>query len=252
TDKKGLLLAEPDDPKLCVGCHGELMKEETKGSSHPLFKDGKCLTCHDSHGSNITGMLVNGQGPLCFSCHESGLKKDTPVVQSEHPTFTSGGCTKCHSPHKAKLKKLLLSGMPDLCISCHKLLKEKMNWNVECDKLRAVGETDDNAAALKACNEVSIYVHAPSALQTCLRCHKPHLSSEAGLISQPLQILCAECHDYKTESFSKAHIYIAADVMDCNKCHDPHTSKGQKFFKDVIHKPFNVESCGECHLTGKP
>jgi predicted CXXCH cytochrome family protein len=229
------------------------MKEEKTGSGHPLFKGGKCLTCHDSHGSNIAGMLVKKQGPLCFSCHETGLKKEAAVIKSEHPTFISGECTKCHSPHKTKLEKLLLSGTPDLCITCHKELKDKMYWNENCEKLKAAGETETNAAAIKACNAVSsIYVHAPSALQTCLRCHKPHLSAEAGLIVQPLQTLCAECHDYKTDSFNKAHIYIDAAVMDCNKCHDPHTSKGPKFFKDTVHKPFNAESCGECHMTGKP
>ncbi|MBI5665735.1 MAG: hypothetical protein HZC49_11730, partial [Nitrospirae bacterium] len=160
--------------------------------------------------------------------------------------------TKCHSPHKTKLKKLLLSDTPDLCITCHKALKDKMRWNENCEKLKAAGETEANAAAIKACNEISIYVHAPSALETCLRCHKPHLSAEAGLISQPLQTLCAECHDYKTDKFNKAHINIDATIMDCNKCHDPHTSKTPQFFKDTVHTPFKAGTCGECHTSDKP
>jgi predicted CXXCH cytochrome family protein len=36
------------------------MKEAVEGSNHEFFKNGKCLKCHDVHGSNIPGMIVPG------------------------------------------------------------------------------------------------------------------------------------------------------------------------------------------------
>jgi len=251
SDKKGLLLAKTDDPKLCSGCHEELMRETPEGSVHPLFKSGKCLDCHDAHGSNISGMLAGKQGQLCFSCHEKGMKNETAAIKSEHPTFTAGECTKCHNPHKTKLDNLLLTGTPDLCLSCHIKLRNDMRRKEDCEKLRTSADTEANAAAIKECDEVTVYLHAPSALENCLRCHKSHVSAEPGLMIRPVQQLCAECHDYRTDAFGKAHIYIEAGAMDCNKCHDPHTSKGPMFFRDTMHKPFNPGECGECHMTGK-
>ena len=50
--------------KMCAQCHGDLMKAETSGTNHNPFAEGECLTCHDTHGSNIKGMIVNKQGPL--------------------------------------------------------------------------------------------------------------------------------------------------------------------------------------------
>ena len=38
---KKLLPIEANDPKLCIDCHGELMKEVGGGSNHAFFKKGK-------------------------------------------------------------------------------------------------------------------------------------------------------------------------------------------------------------------
>jgi predicted CXXCH cytochrome family protein len=91
----------------------------------------------------------------------------------------------------------------------------------------------------------------PPAARDCLRCHKPHSSGEAALMTRSVQSLCAECHDYKTAGFGKSHIYIDGNVMDCSHCHSPHASKDPKFFKEVVHVPFAGRSCDDCHIVEK-
>jgi predicted CXXCH cytochrome family protein len=90
----------------------------------------------------------------------------------------------------------------------------------------------------------------PPAASDCLTCHKPHYSGERTLLAQPLKDMCSQCHDLKDEAFSKAHIGIDPDVIDCRKCHDPHASKDAHFFKDIIHSPFDARTCEECHVVG--
>jgi len=70
-------------------------------------------------------------------------------------------------------------------------------------------------------------------------------------MNQPIQTLCGECHDSKSTTFGKAHIYIDAAVMNCRNCHDPHASKDPKFFKSVLHAPFAGRSCEDCHIVSK-
>lgn len=97
-----------------------------------------------------------------------------------------------------------------------------------------------------------IYVHSPSDLKNCQTCHRPHYSEELALINRPIKILCGSCHDYKKDTFAKAHLNIAAPVMDCRKCHVPHTANNPKFFKEFIHKPFADKVCKDCHIVEKP
>ncbi len=228
------------------------MKESMEGSSHPLFKTGKCLTCHDAHGSNIGGMIVKKQASLCFSCHDKHLGEEIKDVKSTHAPFAEATCTKCHSPHKAKLDSLVLAGNPGLCFTCHEDLKAEIFKEQEC--ARAKEREDQGLPAGKMsvkCDDVKLYVHARSELIECDKCHRPHFAQEPALINKPVQALCEECHDYEKESFSKSHINIDPAVIDCRKCHDPHTSKDPKFFKEEIHPLFKARACEECHMVEK-
>jgi predicted CXXCH cytochrome family protein len=163
----------------------------------------------------------------------------------------SGECTSCHSPHKANLDSLLLAGYPDLCLSCHTDLKDKMYKSESLPPIPASvsGEESDKTPQGKPSE---IYVHALSDLEKCQTCHKPHFSAESALLVEPIQPLCAKCHDYRVPSFGKAHLEIAAGEMDCRNCHAPHTSKDPKFFKADVHKPFADRACIDCHLVEKP
>jgi predicted CXXCH cytochrome family protein len=228
------------------------MKEIVGGSNHKFFKNGKCLKCHDVHGSNIAGMIVAKQGFLCYSCHGTDPGKEIKNIKSKHSPVVAGECTKCHSPHKANLDSLLLARYPDLCLACHTNLKAKMykkDDGTQATKGGGLGGGSGKAAESKA---TKIYVHALSDLEKCQTCHKPHFSAELALIVEPIQPLCGKCHDYKKTSFNKAHLNIGAKVMDCRKCHDSHTSKDPMFFKEAVHKPFAKRTCKDCHIVEKP
>jgi predicted CXXCH cytochrome family protein len=228
------------------------MKQAVKGSNHEFFKNGKCLKCHDAHGSNIAGMIVARQGFLCFSCHGTDPGKEIKNVKSKHSPVVDGECTKCHSPHKANLDSLLLAGYPDLCLSCHTDLKAKMYKKVEEGVSTKGGAGSGGNKKTKKSESAEIYVHALPDLEKCRTCHKPHFSAELALIVAPIQPLCGKCHDYKKTSFKKTHLNISANLVDCRKCHVPHTSENPKFFKNIVHKPFADRACKDCHITEKP
>ena len=43
-----------------------------KPNVHQVLKTGKCVTCHDAHGSNAPHMLKAGGADACFECHAEG------------------------------------------------------------------------------------------------------------------------------------------------------------------------------------
>jgi predicted CXXCH cytochrome family protein len=227
------------------------MQPAVGGSNHEFFANGKCLKCHDVHGSNFAGMIVARQGFLCYSCHSTDPGKEVANVKSKHEPVVAGECTRCHSPHKANLKKLVLAEPPDLCLACHTDLKARMFPAKTADAAGA-GNAENTAGNSGTPAATKIYVHAPSDLINCQICHTPHFSAELDLIVKPIQPLCGKCHDYKTASFNEAHLNIDANRMDCRKCHDSHTSTDPKFFKARIHKPFADRACKDCHIVEKP
>jgi predicted CXXCH cytochrome family protein len=225
------------------------MEKAVNGSTHEYFQKGKCLRCHDVHGSNFTGMIITKQGFLCHSCHGTDPADKIENIKSSHSPVVNGECTKCHSPHKANLDSLLLAGYPDVCLNCHTDLKAKMyKEEKELQTVRGDVSGEDSEKSVGAETPV-IYVHALSDLEKCQTCHKPHFSEELALIVKPIQPLCGKCHDYKESSFNNAHLNISANMMDCRNCHAPHISQHPKFFKDEVHKPFAEKACKDCHIV---
>jgi len=194
-------------------------------------------------------MLVAKQGFLCFSCHGTDPGKEVKNIKSSHTPVIDGECTKCHNPHKAKLENLLLAVYPDLCLVCHKDLEAKMYPQETAVPAAATGEDSKTSTTAQ---DTKIYVHSPSELKNCQLCHRPHFSEELALINKPIQTLCGSCHDYKKDTFGKAHLNIDAQLMDCRKCHVPHTANNPKFFRKYIHKPFAEKVCKDCHIVEKP
>jgi predicted CXXCH cytochrome family protein len=223
------------------------MKEPGLGSNHEFFKNGRCLKCHDVHASNYPGMILAKQGFLCYSCHGTDPGKEVKDIKSKHSPVVAGECTACHNPHKANLDSLLLANYPDLCLSCHTGLKARMYGEDKESSVARTGGSGEGGSPEKA--STKIYVHSLSDLERCQTCHKPHFSEELALIVEPIQPLCGRCHDYKETSFSRAHLDVAAEAMDCRNCHAPHTSKYAKFFKEEVHKPFADKACKDCHIV---
>ncbi|MDH4029191.1 MAG: cytochrome c3 family protein, partial [Nitrospirota bacterium] len=59
-----------DVPALCYECHKELKKNLADQYTHFLFKQGKCTTCHNSHVSNVKGLMNDEVNTICLNCHE--------------------------------------------------------------------------------------------------------------------------------------------------------------------------------------
>jgi predicted CXXCH cytochrome family protein len=197
------------------------MKDLGTGSNHKPYTEGKCLDCHDPHGSAFRGLLVADQKSTCLKCHPN-LAKEGQGAKSVHGSFEKGECSKCHNPHKAGLPKLLLAKTPDLCFGCHKEMG-----------LRAKDEK----------------AHAP--FEGCLDCHKPHAAPQPQLLGEPAGKLCEQCHEGKDAGFQKGHLAIDPAKMTCTSCHTPHTSKSAKLFKKNVHPPFAAKQCDACHAGGK-
>lgn len=130
------LTAEP--PALCLDCHeNELFKGKVV---HGPVAAGKCMDCHDPHGSDNVGLLKKEPAALCLDCHADVKKKPHVVVG-----FSGGGhplgdakkaktvedplrpgtpfyCAACHEPHRSELPRLNRFGKGmSTCQKCHNM-----------------------------------------------------------------------------------------------------------------------------------
>ena len=247
--KAGLLGTDAKDPELCKSCHEALMQPSAKNVEHPPFTEGRCLECHDVHGSNIPGMLARKQGFLCSGCHGTDLKQKSGKIASRHAPSVDGQCSACHQPHKAGLESLLLAESPDLCLACHSELRVVTGQK---SSGAAGAEPSEGGDGTTEEPEEKMYVHAPGEIEKCGTCHRPHQSDQVSLMNVPIQPLCAQCHDYGTEEFGRAHLQIDAARMDCRNCHTPHVARTKSLFKNVLHPPFAKRECKDCHLVDNP
>jgi predicted CXXCH cytochrome family protein len=75
---------------VCYGCHKA--RAILFPHVHGPVAAGRCLICHDPHGSNIQGLARHQPGEMCTGCH------DQPVTES-HTSSRTHICTICHDPH---------------------------------------------------------------------------------------------------------------------------------------------------------
>jgi predicted CXXCH cytochrome family protein len=88
----------PTDASLCYECHKN--RSVMYRHVHGPVAAGKCLICHDPHGSGLKGLVRKDPGELCTSCH------DQPSAR-EHTSNRTRVCTLCHDPHYGMDRKLL-------------------------------------------------------------------------------------------------------------------------------------------------
>ncbi|HWI39950.1 MAG TPA: cytochrome c3 family protein [Verrucomicrobiae bacterium] len=130
---KSLLPGEGKD--FCLGCHTKLRGYlEGKRSIHGPISQGKCIPCHDPHGST-SPKLLKGKYPeplyvtydrekgtyaLCFTCHNKNMLSfpDTTIytkfrngkqnLHYFHITMRKGRtCRLCHEPHASEGEHLI-------------------------------------------------------------------------------------------------------------------------------------------------
>ncbi|MDX2431828.1 MAG: cytochrome c3 family protein [Bacteroides sp.] len=137
-------------PALCFYCH-----EEGAEIDHPHqpVSEGKCLDCHDAHGSSNAMVLKSPEQELCLSCHNKSYESDSSLTINigrlvkgkmiPHSAIEGGGCLVCHRSHGSENQNFLVVLYPvddyisvstegfGLCFQCHDtdlLEAEETEW----------------------------------------------------------------------------------------------------------------------------
>lgn len=147
----------------------------------------------------------------CALCHEDVAEA---FVRSGHalaPGWNQNhGCQSCHGPgddHMEEgggldniIRPQLLSPREgsDNCLSCHQRQKNHFAGRGALHRLNDVG---------------------------CLDCHSVH-ANEGRALLQPVQALCADCHQAETAQFEMVRSHpMGEGGPGCVSCHDPHGSR---------------------------
>jgi predicted CXXCH cytochrome family protein len=157
----------------------------------------------------------------CTSCHAQ-------IVQGRilHRALEKNDCTACHRAvpteagkckSKVSSKWALTRNEPELCYGCHKRKDQSKS------------------------------VHTVIRQGSCLSCHTPHASNNAGLIKESREKICFDCHE---QDGLVTKPVKHAPVMEgrCLECHDAH---GGNLPNNVIAEN-GVAFCQKCHDVKAP
>jgi predicted CXXCH cytochrome family protein len=197
-------------PELCYECHKELKENLSDRYIHFLFKRGKCVTCHNSHVSNVKGLMNDELNALCLGCHEE--LRNLIEKATVHSAIRDGICSDCHYAHSGENEHLLT-------LNCHEDIKE---------------QTDQTYACL------------PFREGKCSVCHNSHASEEKALLLSNPNKLCQECHGPKCKA-GDVSISSAVRDDDCTSCHSGHSSMDKGVLGPYGHSVFLSGKCLECH-----
>lgn len=204
-------------PDLCYECHVKLKDSLSRSHVHFPFEDGKCISCHNAHTSNIKGLLRDDINSLCLSCHEAierSLQQDYV-----HYALKKGVCTDCHYSHSGDNPDLLVRAQEDLCWDCHESLKVQLKQS---------------------------FVHSPFTKGECSSCHDPHASSEENQIRKTANTLCQSCHVPGCKA-GDVSITFVTEKMNCTSCHGGHASSTSGLLGPYGHTAFLSKTCEQCH-----
>lgn len=124
----------------CATCHDKVTKWEDNVYTHGPANDGRCIRCHNPHGSDNEFFLRKPIWDLCTTCHSE--KADGKHVVSSFVFSRNGGghptrsdtvndparpersfyCSSCHNPHGSSGVYLLRMKGPvafGVCQRCH-------------------------------------------------------------------------------------------------------------------------------------
>jgi predicted CXXCH cytochrome family protein len=249
---------------------------------HDPVAKGKCLGCHDAHGSEEKSMVIKSPtAKLCNECHN---KKPVLTRKYAHQPVAKGECLACHHAHASKAKNLLDVSGSKLCLQqCHEKMRpitvegkeQKMHLAAE-DCAKCHRSHDSNYPALltkppvelcldgchkevKETMESSPFKHeAMTKGLSCIDCHRAHDSKLSNLLRKPATELCFSCHEELQAQIAAAK-FKHRPVLDnsCRSCHLPHGSKHSKLLfadypSDTVsaYDPPKYAFCFSCHSEG--
>jgi len=303
-DYQDLMVSSPET--VCLNCHGRdgrvKVVDEQKGtgteedstkpeerpfSMHQPAVTGKCLACHQGHGSKHEVLLRTAPRKLCSNCHEQKKYE----ANGSHSADKVRGCETCHVPHVSKVRSLLRTGSErTLCESCHRSTKiERGKFSLhkpfakgqcgECHQLHRppvkgyLVDQYDNGALCSRChrqgkdNSEQFVDHDPVVKGQCRKCHSPHATDYEKVLTEPEDTLCYSCHQdvgRQVGRFSVKHQPLVEGK--CTSCHTAHGSpydnilkknqpvlclachaKTAEFWIDGFSHKPAVENCLQCH-----
>jgi len=125
------------------------------------------------------------------------LLESQKAASSSHPPYAEKRCNDCHDKNT---ESGFIVAAKDLCATCHPNMIK------------------------------GAYVHGPTAVGACLKCHEPHYSSQPSLLKKPKGEICGVCHVEKRVAV-RLHDSARDKGMDCTACHDPHTATNGYFLR---------------------
>ena len=178
-------------PALCFYCHEEGARLEFP---HQAVAQGRCLECHDAHGSSHMMLLKYPEQELCLSCHSKIYETDSSETSNigrlvkgkmlAHSAIEGGGCSVCHKSHGSGYRNLLVDLYPEddyseastaefgLCFLCH-----------DTDLLEA--EENEWGTNFRHGNQNLHWLHINGSKgRNCRMCHNLHGSEKIFLIEE--------------------------------------------------------------------
>lgn len=209
-----VVLTQADAKALCVTCHDDKAKLiESAKVQHPGAA-GDCTDCHNPHASTYPGLPKTDPVNICLTCH-SDQAEQMKKAHLHQPAFTQG-CSTCHEGHGGDNDHLLRAQGNALCLECHgpeiKPVRDESahlvsifngkvklpeNYFARTPRLPlkyGIGHPTQNHPTADLVdprdNKVTVKL-------SCLSCHQPHASLQAGLLVKDQtnnQAFCGTCH----------------------------------------------------------
>lgn len=188
----------------CTDCHGDAHALNLFERDPHRAAGLACAACHQVHNQqHPTGLLVDDETTLCFSCHAS--EKGDFAMPTHHPVLENVvECSDCHLSVAQSAKQHVPSGPSEACLQCHAMFQGPFPF--------------EHHAVVDYSTEEG----------GCLNCHDPHGAANPRLLKQSYQspdfALCSQCHVVPKHQFNLNHGSQWAGVP-CADCHvDVHGS----------------------------
>lgn len=258
-------------PALCAGCH-EQRKLLPSSVKHAPVVEGRCLECHDPHGSDLPNGLRAAGKALCLRCHQapaSGKAGATTQIDLSrkrvHNPVRTGDCQDCHvQTHSSKARALLKANPVEVCTKCHDTSGTARQHPVidqkgctachdahssDTPSLLVAWPQDQLCYSCHPRKDQRAISHAPVAAGECLTCHDPHSGEAQPLLIEKESALCFGCHP-KEEVLHGPELHTPVAEEGCSGCHDPHGGDAPKNLRVT-----GKAQCLSCHdskvATGK-